>query len=69
MSDEKQAFVSRIGSSTPDDDPRVQRIRHAMREAERIIEEECPAGRRKALALTELESASHWAVKSVMYGP
>lgn len=51
------------------EDPRIQRIRHAINEAGRIIEEECPAGRRKALALTELETAGMWAVKSVTVGP
>ena len=51
------------------EDPRIQRVREAVNLAARIIEEECPAGRRKSLALTELETAGMWAVKSITVGP
>lgn len=43
----------------------VDKIKAAVLELEQVITAECPAGRRKAMALTELETASMWAVKSV----
>ena len=49
----------------PSGDKRVDEIKYAIVQMEAAIELNCPDGRRKALALTHLETAAMYAVKSV----
>lgn len=46
----------------------LPRIREAFLSAAKFVLENCPAGRERAVAITKLEEASMWAVKSVVLG-
>ena len=48
----------------PSGDQRIDRIKSAIEELASLIEGVCPAGRRRSVALTHLETASMFAVKS-----
>jgi hypothetical protein len=51
----------------PSNDPMIDRIKAASLELATVIEE-LPAGRRRSVALTNLETASMWAVKAAAVG-
>jgi len=51
----------------PSGDPMITRIKEASNQTASIIEE-LPAGRRRSVALTNLETASMWAVKAAAVG-
>ena len=49
----------------PSGDKRVDQIKKAYAMLEEVVEANCPGGRRKSLALTNLETSAMYAVKSV----
>lgn len=46
---------------------RINTLREAFSELQRVIEEQCPASRQKAVAITELETSAMWAIKAVVF--
>jgi len=70
--DEPQAEGSRDGHVTardfnPSDNPVVDEIKRRVEELAGYIEGAVPAGRRRSIALTHLETASMFAVKANFY--
>ena len=57
-----------VTADTPVDSTIVKNIREAVRTLEVVINANCPGGRRKAIALTHLETAAMYAVKSATQG-
>ena len=49
----------------PSESEQVAAIKNKAMELEQVILENTPAGRRRQVALTNLETATMWAVKSV----
>ena len=52
----------------PSGDERITTIKTMANALAEYIETNVPAGRRRSIALTELESASMWAVKAAAVG-
>ncbi len=52
----------------PSNDKGIHQIKQMANELARLIEEYCPPGRRRSIALTNLETASMYAVKSRAVG-
>jgi hypothetical protein len=46
---------------------RITVLRETFSAAQRVIEEQCPASRQRAVAITELETAAMWAIKAVVF--
>lgn len=59
---------SRIGSFNPSDDEGVFAIKHAAKAFIATIDAHCPNGRRKSKAMTDVETAAMYAVKSIFQG-
>lgn len=53
----------------PSDDGmnKINRLREAYSEVQRVIDEVCPNSRQKSVAITELETSAMWAIKSVVF--
>ena len=52
----------------PSGNPAIDNIKRAALEFEKVITENTPASRRQSVALTNLETASMWAVKAAARG-
>lgn len=48
-----------------DQSERYERIRNTSEDLATLIEELCPPSRERSLAITNLEQASMWAIKSI----
>lgn len=46
---------------------RITNLRKIFSQVKRIIENECPESRQRAVAITELETAAMWAIKAVVF--
>jgi hypothetical protein len=46
---------------------RITELREVFSSVERTIQEVCPDGRQKAVAITQLETAAMWAIKAVVF--
>ena len=46
---------------------RINDLRAAYSEVQRVIDMVCPNSRQKAIAITELETSAMWAIKSVVF--
>jgi len=51
----------------PSGDPTISMVKASGDNMRKLIEENIKPGRRRSIALTELESALMWAVKAVAY--
>lgn len=56
-------------NSEPTNDMRSQMefVRGGFKNLAKIIEDNCPAGRERALVMTNLEQAAMWAMKSITH--
>lgn len=55
-------------SFNPAQDHAVAEIKQMANEMQKLIEDNCPAGRRRSIAITHLETAAMYAVKSRIVG-
>ena len=55
-------------SVNPAQDHAVAEIKQMANEMQKLIEDNCPAGRRRSIAITHLETAAMYAVKSRIVG-
>lgn len=46
---------------------RITALREAFSDVERVIQANCPDSRQRAVAITQLETAAMWAIKSVVF--
>lgn len=46
---------------------RINDLRVAFSETERIIKLNCPESRQRSVAITELETSAMWAIKAVVF--
>lgn len=65
--DAEKLYANMIGVEYPSQDmtETIDRVKHNLEESSRFLNVVLPEGRHKSLALTALEEASMWAVKSV----
>jgi len=46
---------------------KIQALRAAFSDVERVIRAQCPESRQRSVAITELETAAMWAIKSIVF--
>lgn len=46
---------------------RINRLRDEFSGLQRVIEQQCPESRQRAVALTNLETSAMWAIKAVVF--
>lgn len=54
---------------TPEQSARVEEVRKAAAVLDEVMARLCPASRERSLAITNLEQAAMWAVKSIAHEP
>lgn len=52
---------------SPDGLSKINQLRLVFSEAERLIQEVCPNGRQKSIAITKNEETAMWAIKAVVF--
>lgn len=52
---------------SPDGFEKINKIREAYSNLQRVIDTECPPSRHKSVAITELETSAMWAIKAVVF--
>jgi len=68
MSDKNELNYEFIGNFNPEGREDVEHIKGLAKDLAEAIVLLCPAGRRKSLALTNLETSAMYAVKSLFEG-
>jgi hypothetical protein len=46
---------------------KINKLREAFSDLERLINDTCPTSRHKSVAITNLENAAMWAIKAVVF--
>jgi hypothetical protein len=46
---------------------RINRLREAFSDMQKLIDEVCPDSRHKSVAITNLETTAMWAIKAVVF--
>jgi hypothetical protein len=52
---------------SPEGLDRINKLREAYSNLQKVIEDTCPNSRQKSVAVTELETSAMWAIKAVVF--
>lgn len=52
---------------SPEGHDKINKLREAFSNVERVIQEVCPDSRQKSIAITNNEQAAMWAIKAVVF--